>query len=92
MKYVYSFPPFDVGVGAAGDADGKLAEQAEKVVEEALETAEEARAVSLETAAIEAMDVIVACETLLRMLPDGYADAAASMVLAKVGARGGWRE
>lgn len=80
--YNYNFPPYN--------NDGVLfSDQVEKIKEEAQETKE---ATDPTQAAIECMDVIVACETFLRMLPEGYADAAKQMVHAKIAARGKWEE
>lgn len=80
--YNYNFPPYN-------NDDVFFSDQVEKIKEEAQEIKE---ATDPTQAAIECMDVIVACETFLRMLPDGYTDAAKQMVYAKIAGRGKWKE
>lgn len=80
--YNYNFPPYN-------NDDVFFSDQVEKIKEEAQEIKE---ATDPTQAAIECMDVIVACETFLRMLPDGYVDAAKQMVYAKIAGRGKWKE
>ena len=82
--YYYNFPAYDV------DSNIDFAEQIAKIEEEITEIADANNADNLEQIAIEAMDVIVACETLLRMLPKGYPSAAYAMVYAKIRSRNKW--
>lgn len=84
--YNYNFPPYDAG------SDVNLIDQIAKIAEEVKEIDEACNALNTEQVAIETIDVIVACETLLRMLPEGYADAAKQMVYAKIAGRGRWEE
>lgn len=69
--YNYNFPPY-----AVGDDKVILRDQIAKITEEVNEIDEACNALNTERVAIETIDVIVACETLLRMLPEGYTDAA----------------
>ena len=80
--YNYNFPRYDNGETCFTDQIAKIKEEIEEVE----------HAVDGQQAAIECMDVIVACETFLRMLPDGYANAAKQMVHAKIARRGKWEE
>lgn len=82
--YYYNFPAYDVG------STIDFAEQIAKIEEEITEVEDANNAGNLEQIAIEAMDVIVACETLLRMLPKGYPSAAYAMVYAKIRSRNKW--
>ena len=84
--YNYNFPAYAV------DSDVDFTEQVAKIKEEIAEVEEAYNKGTLEQIAIECMDVIVACETLLRRLPDGYIDAAKQMVYAKIAFRGKWEE
>ena len=84
--YNYNFPPYDAG------SDVNLIDQIAKIAEEVKEIDEACNALNTEQVAIETIDVIVACETLLRMLPEGYADAAKQMVHAKIAGRGRWEK
>lgn len=81
--YNYNFPEYKL------DSDANSNDQIAKIKEEAQEVDD---ATDLTQMAIECMDVIVACETLLRMLPEGYVDAAKQMVYAKIAGRGKWEE
>lgn len=85
--YNYNFPPY-----AVGDDKVILRDQIAKITEEVNEIDEACSVLNTERVAIETIDVIVACETLLRMLPEGYTDAAKQMVYAKIAARGQWKE
>lgn len=82
--YYYNFPAYDV------DTSVDFTKQIAKIEEEITEVADANNADNLEQIAIEAMDVIVACETLLRMLPKGYPSAAYAMVYAKIKSRNKW--
>ena len=84
MAYVPNFPPID----NPGWSD---LQQAEKIVEEAREAFTEARLGNTADMLEEVMDVIVACETLLRMHPE-ETDAAYSAVMEKNRNRGYWKE
>ncbi len=84
--YNYNFPPYKT------DSDVGFFEQLAKIEEEIVEVEEASNKDNLEQIAIETMDVIVACETLLRMLPEGYESAAKQMVYAKIANRGKWKE
>lgn len=81
--YNYNFPPYRI------DSDTDIDAQIAKIEEEAQEVDD---AADLTQVAIECMDVIVACETLLHMLPDGYTNAAKQMVHAKIAGRSKWKE
>ncbi|ACU94011.1 hypothetical protein Ccur_02840 [Cryptobacterium curtum DSM 15641] len=81
--YNYNFPPYD-----NGDID--ITSQIGKIIKEVGEVNKACD--NTEQVAIECMDVIVTCETLLRMLPEGYTDAAKQMVYAKIARRGKWEE
>lgn len=80
--YNYNFPRYDNGETCFTDQVAKIKEEIEEIE----------HAVDGQQAAIECMDVIVACETFLRMLPEGYADAAKQMVYAKIAGRDKWKE
>ena len=84
--YNYNFPAYAV------DSDVDFTEQVVKIEEEIAEVEEANNKDNLEQIAIETIDVIVACETLLRMLPEGYVDAAKQMVHAKIASRRKWEE
>lgn len=84
--YNYNFPAYAV------DSDVDLTDQVAKIEEEIAEVEEANNKDNVEQIAIEAIDVIVACETLLRMLPEGYVDAAKQMVHAKIAVRDKWEE
>lgn len=84
--YNYNFPAYAV------DSDIDFTEQVAKIEEEIAEVEEANNKDNLEQIAIETIDVIVACETLLRMLPEGYTNAAKQMVHAKIAVRGQWKK
>lgn len=85
--YNYNFPPY-----AVSDDEVNLTDQIAKLAKEVKDIDEACNALNIEQVAIGCMDVIVACETLLSMLPEGYVDAAKQMVYAKIAFRDKWEE
>lgn len=85
--YNYNFPAYKTNSNT-----DFFCQKIAKIKEEIAEVEEAYNKANLEQIAIETIDVIVACETLLRMLPNGYTDAAKQMVYAKIARRGRWEE